>query len=72
VDPFTILGGSGGLLRIGDNCHISAGVQTYTHDTLAVVLEGGVIEKAAFTIGSNCYIGPNAVLSKGITVGGKS
>jgi acetyltransferase-like isoleucine patch superfamily enzyme len=69
VGPFTILDGSGGRLRIGDSCHISAGVQIYTHDTLRVVQEGGEIDRAPVTIGNNCYIGPNAVLSKGITIG---
>lgn len=69
VGPFTLLDGSGGLLRIGNNCNISAGVQIYTHDTVEVVLEKGEIRKAPVTIGNNCYIGPNAVLSMGITIG---
>lgn len=69
VGPFTLLDGSGGLLRIGSNCHISAGVHIYTHDTVDVVLGTGPTRKAAVTIGNNCYIGPNAVLSMGITIG---
>ncbi len=69
VGPFTVLDGSGGTLRIGNNCHISAGVQIYTHDTVDVVLRKGEIQKSAVTIGDNCYIGPNAVLSMGIKIG---
>lgn len=71
IGPFTVLDGSGGQLRIGSHCAISAGVQIYTHDTVRRTLSGGVepIDKAPTTIGSNCYIGPNAVISKGVTIG---
>lgn len=69
IGPNTILDGSGGLLQIGDNCHISAGVQIYTHDTVDVVVQNGEPRKADTTIGKNCYIGPNVVISKGITIG---
>lgn len=69
IGPFTILDGSGGL-EIGSFCSISAGVQIYTHDTLAWALSGGkaAAERAPTRIGSCCYIGPNAVISKGVTV----
>lgn len=71
IGPFTILDGSGGGLVIGDNCSISAGVQIYTHDTVAWATSGG---RAAYVhaptrIGSNCYLGPNAVVAKGVTIG---
>jgi acetyltransferase-like isoleucine patch superfamily enzyme len=69
VGPYTILDGSGGLLSIGDNCHVSAGVQIYTHDTVDIVVGKGEKRAAAVSIGNNCYIGPNAVLSMGITIG---
>jgi acetyltransferase-like isoleucine patch superfamily enzyme len=69
IGPFTILDGSGGLLTIGDNCHISAGVQIYTHDTVDHVLHDGAITKGAVTIGSRCYIGPNSVIAKGVSIG---
>jgi acetyltransferase-like isoleucine patch superfamily enzyme len=70
VGPFTVLDGSGGL-KIGDYCSISAGVQIYTHDTVDWALSGGVqnSELAAVRIGSRCYIGPNVVISKGVTIG---
>jgi len=70
IGPFTILDGSGEL-EIGDNCSISAGVQIYTHDTVLWATSGGKVqpEYAPVRIGSNCYIGPNVVISKGVTIG---
>lgn len=70
IGPFTVLDGSGGL-EIGSNCSISAGVQIYTHDTVERSLSGGVKPTvyASTTIGSNCYIGPNAVIAKGVRIG---
>jgi acetyltransferase-like isoleucine patch superfamily enzyme len=70
IGPFTILDGSGGL-TIGDSCSISAGVQIYTHDSVEWAVSGG---KASYpheptTIGSRCYVGPNTVITKGITIG---
>ncbi len=66
IGPFTLLDASGGILIIGDNCSISAGVQIYTHDSVKWALSGG---KAPYTkgnvkIGNNCYIGPYAVIAK--------
>jgi len=70
IGPFTVLDGSGGLV-IGDNCSISAGVQIYTHDTVKWATSGGSapVERATVTIGSRCYVGPNAIISKGVTIG---
>jgi acetyltransferase-like isoleucine patch superfamily enzyme len=70
IGPFTVLDGSGGL-EIGDNCSISAGVQIYSHDTVRWAVSGGVekIEYGSVRIGNNCYLGPNVVISKGITIG---
>ena len=70
IGPFTILDGSGGL-SIGSNCSISAGVQIYSHDTVQWAISGGEAEaeKAATRVGNNCYIGPNAVIAKGVTIG---
>lgn len=71
IGPFTVLDGSGGGLTIGSHCSISAGVQIYTHDTVDRSLSGGVVPvvRARTAIGSNCYIGPNAVIAKGVTIG---
>jgi acetyltransferase-like isoleucine patch superfamily enzyme len=62
--------GSGGLV-IGDYCSISAGVQIYTHDTVRWALSGGLdpIERAPVKIGNRCYIGPNVIIAKGVTIG---
>lgn len=70
VGPFTILDGSGGL-RIGAHCSISAGVQIYTHDTVKWAQTGGMAEYvyAPTRIGDNCYIGPQSVIAKGVTIG---
>jgi acetyltransferase-like isoleucine patch superfamily enzyme len=70
IGPFTILDGVGGL-TIGENCSISAGVQIYTHDSVAWALTGGKADtdRAPTAIGSRCYIGPNTVIAKGVTIG---
>jgi acetyltransferase-like isoleucine patch superfamily enzyme len=70
IGPFTVLDGSGGL-TIGEYCSISAGVQVYTHHTVNWSLSGGEqnSERASVNIGDRCYIGPNVIISKGVTVG---
>ncbi len=70
VGPFTVLDGSGGL-QIGEYCSISAGVQIYTHDTVQWAITGGEHspERAPVSIGNRCYIGPNTVIAKGLTIG---
>ena len=68
IGPYTILDGSGGLI-IGDNCDISAGVHIYTHDTIDRVIKNEKIKIAPVQIGNNCYIGPNAIIAKGVTIG---
>ena len=71
IGPFTILDGTGGGLQIGSHCSISAGVQIYTHDTVNWATSGGTTtaEHAPTTIGNNCYIGPNVVIAKGVSLG---
>jgi acetyltransferase-like isoleucine patch superfamily enzyme len=70
IGPFVVLDGSGGL-DIGAHCSISAGVQIYSHDSIDWALSGGSAPyvHAATRIGNNCYIGPNAVIAKGVTIG---
>ena len=69
IGPFTIIDGSGGL-SIGSNCSISSGVQIYSHDTVKWAISGGEksYEYAPVVIEDNCYIGPNSVIQKGITI----
>jgi acetyltransferase-like isoleucine patch superfamily enzyme len=70
IGPFVILDGTGEL-RIGANCSISAGVHIYTHDSVRWATSGGQqpLEYAPTRIGDNCYIGPNSVIAKGVTIG---
>lgn len=71
IGPQVILDGSGGCLQIGDNCSISAGVQIYTHHTVARTISIGnaPIENAPTTIGNGVYIGPQSVIQMGVTIG---
>ncbi|MCP0914347.1 MULTISPECIES: acyltransferase [Legionella] len=70
IGPAVILDASGGL-KIGSNCSISAGVQIYSHDSIRWALSGGKerYSYAETSIGDNCYIGPNAIIQKGIKIG---
>lgn len=71
IGPFTLLDGSGGGISIGKYCNISAGVQIYSHHTVHWVLTGGKAEteRAPVAIGDCTYIGPQTVISKGVTIG---
>jgi acetyltransferase-like isoleucine patch superfamily enzyme len=73
VGPMVLLDGSGGL-RIGSGCDISAGVQIYTHDTVARVLSEGKagIQHAPVAIGDHSHIGAQTVIVKGVTIGDHS
>jgi len=70
IGPFTVLDGSGDLV-IGDYCSISAGVQIYTHDTVLWATSGGEAkpDREPVSIGDRCYLGPNVVVAKGVTIG---
>lgn len=70
IGPFTILDGSGGL-AIGDFCTISAGVHIYSHDNIQSTLSSRKkqIVRDAVVIGSNVYVGPHAIIAKGVTIG---
>ena len=70
IGPNAILDGSGGL-DIGAHCSVSAGVQIYSHDSVAWATSGGKAsyEYSQTSIGDNCYIGPNSIIAKGVTVG---
>ncbi|GAB5521894.1 MAG: acyltransferase [Rhodothermales bacterium] len=70
IGPNTVLDGSGGL-TIGSHCDISAGVQVYSHDSVAKVRSGGTVpvEHAPTYIGDRVYLGPNVIVAKGVTIG---
>jgi acetyltransferase-like isoleucine patch superfamily enzyme len=73
IGPFTILDGSGGL-QIGDYCSISAGVHIYSHNSVIWALSGGKkeYEKSPVKIGDCCFIGPQTVISNGVTIGSRT
>lgn len=70
VGPFVILDGGGGL-KIGNYCSISSGVHIYSHNTVKWALSGGKIQREtkSVTIGNNCFIGPNVVITMGVKIG---
>ena len=70
IGPNTILDGTGGL-SIGNNCSISAGVHIYSHHTVKWALSGGKspYEYAQTAIGNCCFIGPQAIIQSGVTIG---
>lgn len=70
IGPQVMLDGSGGL-AIGAFCSISAGVQIYSHDTVAWAVSGGRAEaqRSPVRIGDRCYIGPLTVITRGVSIG---
>jgi acetyltransferase-like isoleucine patch superfamily enzyme len=70
IGPYTILDGSGGL-DIGDYTTISSGAQLYTHDNIKSTLSSGIlpVERKSCKIGNNCYLAPNALITKGVRIG---
>jgi acetyltransferase-like isoleucine patch superfamily enzyme len=70
IGPNVMMDGSGGL-SVGAHCSISMNVQIYSHDTVSWAVSGGVepYEYASTKVGNNCYIGPNTVIQKGVTIG---
>ena len=71
IGPWVMLDGSGGGIRIGATCSISAGVHVYTHDTVLWALSGGKLapRRDAVAIGDRVYIGSQAVIARGVTIG---
>lgn len=70
IGPYTIIDGSGGL-EIGNHCTISAAVHIYSHDNILKTLNGGKqpIDRKPVLIGNCTYIGPQTVITKGVTIG---
>jgi carbonic anhydrase/acetyltransferase-like protein (isoleucine patch superfamily) len=71
VGPWVMLDGSGGGIRIGSTCSLSAGVQVYTHDTVLWALTGGNAKPrvGAVSIGDRVYIGSQCVIARGVSIG---
>ena len=70
IGPNAILDGSGGL-SIGDFVSISAGVQIYSHTSVARSTTQGLesIQRKSTRIGNGVYIGPNSVIQMGVKIG---
>jgi len=70
VGPFCSLDGTGGL-TIGKYCSISAGTHIQTHDTVKWALSKGktAYEHSPVKIGDGCFIGVNAVITRGVVIG---
>jgi acetyltransferase-like isoleucine patch superfamily enzyme len=71
IGPFTILDALRAPITIGAQCSISAGVQIYTHDAVKRTLSGNVgdFEVAPVAIGDCTYVGSQATILHGVTIG---
>lgn len=71
VGPWVMLDGSGGSIRIGSTCSLSAGVHIYTHDTVLWAVSGGKLKPriGAVSVGNRVYIGSQSVIARGVTIG---
>ncbi len=71
VGPNALLDGSGGPLRIGAWCSVSAGVHLYTHDTVRRSLSMGVAARAVgpVSVGDGCHLGAESIVVHGVTIG---
>ncbi len=74
VGPYTFLDGGYAPVTIGAWVSVSAGVMVYSHDTVLWSLSGGRADKRTgpVTIGDRCYVGSQAVIGPGVTVGRQS
>jgi acetyltransferase-like isoleucine patch superfamily enzyme len=71
IGAFTVIDGSGGL-TIGAGCDISCGAQLYTHSSAKRCVSGRAypdVDRAPTVIGDRVFIGANAVIQMGVTVG---
>ena len=71
IGPYTAIDGGKCGIEIGSNCSISSGVNIIGHDSVKWALSGGKLshEYKKITIGCNCFIGTNAVITKGVSIG---
>lgn len=81
IGAFTVIDGSGGL-EVGKGCDISCGAHIYTHSTVKRCVEGkrfnkdgtinrNSIERKPVKIGDHTFIGPNATILMGVTIGSR-
>lgn len=71
IGAFTVIDGSGGL-RIGKGCDVSCGAQIYSHSSAKRCVSGRAyptVDRAPTDIGDRVFIGANAVVQMGVTIG---
>lgn len=70
IGAHTVIDGSGGL-QIGKGCDISAGAHVYSHSTVrrCVTERREPLRAGPTTIGDHTFIGPNAVVLMGVSIG---
>jgi acetyltransferase-like isoleucine patch superfamily enzyme len=71
IGAFTVIDGSGGL-SVGIGCDISSGAQIYTHSSVRRCVSGRAfaeVERQPTRIGDRVFIGANAVVNMGVTIG---
>ena len=70
IGPFCLIDGSGGLV-IGRSCDIAGGVHIYTHSSArrCVTDRNAALDRSPVRIGDCTFIGANAVILMGVTVG---
>ena len=73
IGPYCSIDGTGGL-SIGSFCCISTGTRILTHDTVKWSLSGGhePYEYGPVSIGDCCFIGVEAIILRGVTIGDHS
>jgi maltose O-acetyltransferase len=57
------------LISIGDNCSLSNGVIILAHDASTYKFTNGYTRIGIVKIKDNCYIGTNAIILPGVTIG---
>ena len=57
------------LISIGDNCSISNGVTIIAHDASTYKFTDGYTKLGKVEIKENCYIGTNAIILPGVSIG---
>lgn len=70
IGPFCLIDGSGGLV-IGRSCDLAGGVHIYTHSSArrCVTDRKVAVERSPVRIGDCTFIGANAVILMGVTIG---
>lgn len=73
IGPNVMLDGSGGGLKIGAYCSISAGTYIYTHDTVLWAVSGGALPRreGPVSIADRVYIGSQTLVLPGVTIGSR-